>query len=75
MLVASYLNARNDHFKVLLRQYYLFIIFKILVAAGFLILGGILVFNQQMNIGQFVAAEIVVLLLICLVWRQVVHER
>ncbi|MBK8625765.1 MAG: ATP-binding cassette domain-containing protein [Saprospiraceae bacterium] len=63
-LVESYLDAREGHFKVLLRQYYLFIFFKILIAAGFLILGGILVFNQQMNIGQFVAAEIVILLLI-----------
>lgn len=63
-LVHSYLDARQNHFTILLRQYYLFIIFKILVAAGFLILGGILVFNQQMNIGQFVAAEIIVLLLV-----------
>ncbi|MBK8515096.1 MAG: ATP-binding cassette domain-containing protein [Saprospiraceae bacterium] len=64
ILVESYLNARDNHFRILLRQYYLFIVFKILVAAGFLVLGGILVFNQQMNIGQFVAAEIIVLLLI-----------
>lgn len=63
-LVGKYLDARENHFKILLRQYYLFIFFKILIAAGFLILGGILVFNQQMNIGQFVAAEIVILLLI-----------
>ncbi|MBK9149637.1 MAG: ATP-binding cassette domain-containing protein [Saprospiraceae bacterium] len=63
-LVTSYLEARENHFQILLRQYYLFILFKILVAASFLIMGGILVFNQQMNIGQFVAAEIVVLLLI-----------
>lgn len=63
-LVHSYLQARENHFSILLRQYYLFIIFKVLVAAGFLILGGILVFKQQMNIGQFVAAEIIVLLLI-----------
>lgn len=63
-LVYSYLKARNNHFTILLRQYYLFIVFKILVAAGFLVLGGILVFNQQMNIGQFVAAEIIVLLLV-----------
>jgi len=63
-LVESYIDAREGHFQVLVRQYYLFIIFKILIAAGFLILGGILVFNQQMNIGQFVAAEIVILLLI-----------
>lgn len=63
-LVSSYLDARENHFRVLLRQYYLFLIFKLLIAAGFLILGGVLVFNQQMNIGQFVAAEIIVLLLI-----------
>ena len=63
-LVDAYLVARESHFKVLLRQYYLHIIFKLLIAAGFLILGGSLVFNQQMNIGQFVAAEIIVLLLI-----------
>lgn len=63
-LVSSYLDAREKHFKVLLRQYYLFLVFKVMIAAGFLVLGGILVFNQQMNIGQFVAAEIIVLLLI-----------
>ena len=63
-LVDAYLHARESHFRILLRQYYLFIAFKILIAAAFLFLGGILVFNQQMNIGQFVAAEIIVLLLI-----------
>lgn len=63
-LVSSYLDAREKHFKVLLRQYYIFLVFKVMIAAGFLVLGGILVFNQQMNIGQFVAAEIIVLLLI-----------
>jgi ABC-type bacteriocin/lantibiotic exporter with double-glycine peptidase domain len=63
-LVCAYLTAREKHFKVILGHYYLFILFKILVAAGFLIMGGMLVFNQQMNIGQFVAAEIIVLLLL-----------
>ncbi|MFZ1704828.1 MAG: ABC transporter ATP-binding protein [Saprospiraceae bacterium] len=63
-MVSSYLDARDSHFKILLRQYYLFVVFKIVVAAGFLILGGILVFNQQMNIGQFVAAEIIVLMIV-----------
>ena len=63
-LVNSYLDAREKHFKILVRQYYIFVMFKVLVAAGFLFIGGMLVFNQQMNIGQFVAAEIIVLLLI-----------
>jgi ABC-type bacteriocin/lantibiotic exporter with double-glycine peptidase domain len=38
--------------------------FKVLVTAGLLIIGGILVLNQEMNIGQFVAAEIIILLVI-----------
>jgi ABC-type bacteriocin/lantibiotic exporter with double-glycine peptidase domain len=63
-LVSSYIDAREAHFGILLRQYYLFLAFKLMIAAGFLILGSILVFNQEMNIGQFVAAEIIVLLLI-----------
>jgi ABC-type bacteriocin/lantibiotic exporter with double-glycine peptidase domain len=38
--------------------------FKTLVTAALLIIGGLLVINQEMNIGQFVAAEIVILLMI-----------
>jgi ABC-type bacteriocin/lantibiotic exporter with double-glycine peptidase domain len=38
--------------------------FKVLVTLGLLLIGGLLVINQQMNIGQFVAAEIIILLLI-----------
>ena len=38
--------------------------FKVLVTAGLLAIGGILVLNQEMNIGQFVAAEIIILLII-----------
>ncbi len=60
----EYLNARKKHFRVLLRQYGLLIAFKVVIAGSLLILGGILVFNQEMNIGQFVAAEIIILLII-----------
>lgn len=38
--------------------------FKVLVTFGLLVIGGALVLNQQMNIGQFVAAEIIILLVI-----------
>ena len=38
--------------------------FKVLVTAGLLLIGGLLVLNQEMNIGQFVAAEIIILLVI-----------
>lgn len=59
--VKDYLEARESHFKVLVSQYSLMIIFKVLVATGLLAIGGILVMEQHMNIGQFVAAEIIIL--------------
>lgn len=62
-LTTSYLKARESHFKVLVLQFIQLIGFKILVTAGLLIIGGLLVLNQQMNIGQFVAAEIIILLI------------
>lgn len=61
--VENYLNARDSHFKVLLKQYGLMVLFKIIMATGLLAIGGILVMEQQMNIGQFVAAEIIILLI------------
>jgi len=63
-LVAGYLEARESHFKILIVQFIQLIGFKVLVTAGLLIIGGLLVLNQQMNIGQFVAAEIIILLVI-----------
>ncbi len=63
-IVAEYLVGRERHFKVLLSQFRLFIAFKVIVAAGLLLLGGYLVFQERMNIGQFVAAEIIIILII-----------
>lgn len=63
-LVANYLDARESHFKILVLQFIQMIGFKVLVTAGLLLIGGLLVLNQEMNIGQFVAAEIIILLVI-----------
>ncbi len=63
-LVCDYLKARESHFQVIKFQYIKMIAFKVTVTAGLLVIGGALVLNQQMNIGQFVAAEIVILLVI-----------
>jgi ABC-type bacteriocin/lantibiotic exporter with double-glycine peptidase domain len=60
----NYLSARDKHFKVLVQQYALLIAFKVVIALTLLMLGGILVINEQINIGQFVAAEIVILLVL-----------
>lgn len=63
-LVSSYVDARKNHFKVLIKQYINMVSFKVIVAAGLLIMGSLLVIDQQINLGQFVAAEIVILLII-----------
>jgi len=64
VLVSDYLSARESHFRILVIQYIQMIGFKVLVTLGLLLIGGILVLNQEMNIGQFVAAEIIILLVI-----------
>ncbi|RXG15865.1 ABC-type bacteriocin/lantibiotic exporter with double-glycine peptidase domain [Leeuwenhoekiella aestuarii] len=63
-LVSDYIDSRESHFRILRIQFMQMIGFKVLVTAGLLLIGGILVLNQQMNIGQFVAAEIIILLII-----------
>jgi len=40
------------------------IVFKVIITAGLLLIGGFLVLSQKMNIGQFVASEIIILLVI-----------
>lgn len=60
----KYLQNREAHFKIIIKQFILFIGFKVWVAAALLVLGGYLVFHQQMNIGQFVASEIIIILII-----------
>lgn len=64
LIATNYLEARTAHFRVLLKQYNGLIWYKILVIAMLLILGGLLVINQQINIGQFVAAEITIITII-----------
>ncbi len=60
-LVCNYLDNRKQHFRILLTQYGVVVAFKILVTASLLLLGSFLVIDNQINIGQFVAAEIVVI--------------
>lgn len=60
-LVVGYLESRTDHFDVLKFQYWSLIFFKLLITATMLIVGAILLIEQQLNVGQFIAAEIVIL--------------
>lgn len=63
-LVSEYLVNREKHFNVLKKQFIQLTGFKVLITTGLLIIGGILVLKQQMNIGQFVAAEIIIITII-----------
>jgi ABC-type bacteriocin/lantibiotic exporter with double-glycine peptidase domain len=71
--VSGYLNSRESHFKVLRSKFFLLLVFKIIVALGLLVIGGLLVLNQKMNIGQFVAAEIIILLVIDLAEKLILN--
>ena len=62
--VSSYLGFRTSHFKILLQQFYTLVGFKVVITAAMMIVGSILLVNQQLNIGQFIAAEIVIILVI-----------
>jgi len=62
--VTRYLEARTGHFKILELQYKTLIGFKTLVTTAMLVVGTYLMLKQQLNVGQFIAAEIVILTII-----------
>ncbi|MBO0934816.1 ABC transporter transmembrane domain-containing protein [Fibrella aquatilis] len=62
-LVAQYITYRNQHFSVLKRFYISAVAFKTLITGGLLILGTTLVVGREMTLGQFVAAELVIVLI------------
>lgn len=70
-IVSKYLDFRKSHFGILLYQYSAFVILKTIITAAFLLLGALLVIENQINIGQFVAAEIVILLTIASVDKMI----
>ncbi len=63
-LVTGYLQSRTTHFNVLLWQYWSLVGFKVVITAAMLIVGSVLLVSQQLNIGQFIASEIVILMVI-----------
>ncbi|WP_348822700.1 peptidase domain-containing ABC transporter [Flavobacterium aestuarii] len=71
-IVNNYLNYREKHFNVIKNQFTQLILFKVLITTSLLAIGGYLVLSQEMNIGQFVAAEIIILLVITSVEKIIV---
>ncbi|MBK6391456.1 MAG: ABC transporter ATP-binding protein [Saprospiraceae bacterium] len=62
--VLDYLVARTSHFRILLFQYRSIVFFKVGITALMLIIGTYLLFNQLLNIGEFVAVELVIITVI-----------
>ncbi len=62
-LVSNYLHYREKHFKVLIFQFLNLVAFKVFVVAILVIIGGLLVIERKINLGQFVASEIIILLI------------
>lgn len=62
--MCAYVNARQNHFRVRLRQLGISFFMQGAITAGFFMLGGYLVIKGQMPIGEFVAAEIIIVTLI-----------
>ena len=63
-LVSGYLKYRKLHFRVLVQQTISFVGFKTLVVGALLVLGIALVQGNQITLGQFVASEIVIILVL-----------
>lgn len=64
VIVNKYIDSRKKHFRVLLGQYGSVIGLKTLVTAGLLIVGALLLIQNSITIGQFVASEIVIILIL-----------
>lgn len=62
--ISGYLKYRKKYFDNILIIFYNAIFFKALITGGLLILGTYLVIDRQITIGQFVASEIVIVLVV-----------
>lgn len=62
--VVGYLKGRTQHFKILMLQFKTLVAFKIIITAALLIVGSVLLVQNKLNIGQFIAAEIIILFVI-----------
>lgn len=71
--VSNYLKHRKSHFSVLMTQFSFIVIFKTLVTASLLTMGTILVVNREITLGQFVAAEVIIILILNAVEKTIMN--
>ena len=59
-ITAKYLRARNDHFRILRKFFASSVALRTILMGGLLLLGSYYVVERQMTLGQFVAAEVII---------------
>ncbi len=62
--ILDYLDNRKKHFTVLLRQFTAGFMIEAFASAGVLAIGGWLVLNGQLSLGQLVASELIILMIL-----------
>jgi ABC-type bacteriocin/lantibiotic exporter with double-glycine peptidase domain len=74
-ITAEYLEARAKHWRILMVKFVSSVTFRVLALGSFLVLGSVLVMQNELNIGQFVAAEILIFFVVDSVEKLIVlHE-
>lgn len=71
--VNNYLKYRKEHFSVLIKQFTYIVLFKTFITGGLLILGTMLVIDRQITLGQFVASEIIIVLILAAVEKIILN--
>lgn len=71
--IEHYLDYRTRHFTILVNQFRNLIFLKMMITAVMLVLGTYLLITQQLSIGQFVAAEIIIITMINSVEKLIVN--
>ncbi|MBL0913628.1 MAG: ATP-binding cassette domain-containing protein [Bacteroidia bacterium] len=72
-LSRKYFHYRKKRFFIQMRQYWIIISFKTIITGALLILGAGLVLKEQINLGQFVASEIIIILLLNAVEKLIIN--
>jgi ABC-type bacteriocin/lantibiotic exporter with double-glycine peptidase domain len=57
---ARYLRARNSHFRILRKFFASSVVLRTILMGGLLLMGSWFVVERQMTLGQFVAAEVII---------------
>lgn len=65
----QYLQARKKHFRIVMRQLLTGLAIQVVASAGLLLVGGWLVISQQLTLGQLVASELVVSVLVASLFK------